>query len=171
MSPSKAQEVAAKFPTMQSPFITILGLNHSCYFLNSWSLSLIIWILSLIYRLMKFSIYCCDRIFFWKAERNVNYPIVIVVISGIDRDIIPKLTSNNYSIGKNDSLCVLTVSCVPLLETCKLGLRESCIIIASHYVIFPWNCVIFTYSGTEGDTMEGPLVTHLWDLAFGCSIG
>lgn len=37
---------------------------------------------------------------FWKAERNVNYPIVIVVISGIDRDIISRLTSNNYSIGK-----------------------------------------------------------------------
>jgi hypothetical protein len=47
---------------------------------------------------------------FWKAERNVNYPIVILVISGIDRDMISSLTSNNYSIGKNDS-CVCCELC------------------------------------------------------------
>lgn len=56
------------------------------------------------------------------------------------------------------------VSCVLLLETCKLGLIEDCIIIASNYVIFPWNWFIFTYTGPEDDTIEGPLVIHWWDL-------
>lgn len=59
---------------------------------------------------------------------------------------------------------MLTLSCVLLLETCKLGLIESCIIMASNYVIYPWNCIIFTYAGTEDDTIVCPLVTHWWDL-------
>lgn len=56
------------------------------------------------------------------------------------------------------------MSCVLLLETCKLGLIESCIIIASNYLIFPWNYIIFTYPGTEDNTREGPPLTPWWDL-------
>lgn len=48
---------------------------------------------------------------FWKVERNVNYFIVILVIFGIDRDMILSFISNNYSIGKNDS-CVCCELCI-----------------------------------------------------------
>ena len=109
---------------------------------------------------------------FLESKRN-NYSIVIC--SNLSQTLFwnwqryfSRLASNNYSIEKNDSLCVLTVSCVLLLETCKLGLIEDCIIIASNYVIFPWNWFIFTYTGTEDDTIDGPLVILVgYDLTMG----
>lgn len=86
--------------------------------------------------------------------------------SGIDKDIFQGLQVIIIVLKKNDSLYVVTVSCVLLLETCKSGLREDCIIIAFNYVLFPWNWFVFTYTHTEDDTIEGPLVTRWLDLTF-----
>ena len=141
------------------------------YFFNSWNLTLEIWFFGLWFIYLWTFQYIAVMAIFGKPKEIFIIPSSFAVIclksfSGIDRDIFQGLQVIIIVLKKNDSLCVLTVSCVLLLETCKSGLIEDCIIIAFNYVIFPWNWFVFTYTHTEDDTIEGPLVTHWLDLTF-----
>ena len=116
--------------------------------------------------LWKFQ-YIAVMAIFGKPKEIFIIPSSFAVISlksfsGIDKDIFQGLQVIIIVLKKNDSLYVVTVSCVLLLETCKSGLREDCIIIAFNYVLFPWNWFVFTYTHIEDDTIEG----HWLDLTF-----